>query len=76
MCTQHFLQKIKFLRLKIMCVWVSYKKNMKKINFFFILEVTEERSRIRIHSSEERIQNVTDPQHWIRQSSYFKIFYK
>jgi hypothetical protein len=31
-----------------MCLWVSYKKNRRK-NFFYILKVTEERSRIRIH---------------------------
>jgi hypothetical protein len=48
---------------KMMCLWASYKKNMKKC-FFCILKINEERSpirswiriRIRIHWSEERIR--------------------
>jgi hypothetical protein len=31
----------------MMCLWVSFKKKYdKKINFFYILKITEERSRI------------------------------
>jgi hypothetical protein len=44
-----YKQKIKFLRLKIMCLWLSYKKKILEKIFFCILKVTEERSRIRIH---------------------------
>jgi hypothetical protein len=36
------LQKIKFLRLKVMCLWANKKKIRKEHNFFFILKVTEE----------------------------------
>jgi hypothetical protein len=57
-----------FLRLKMMDLWVSYKKKIRRRNNFFI----EERSRIRITISEtygsgdaypDPHQNVTDPQH-------------
>jgi hypothetical protein len=45
-----FLAKINFLRLKIMCQWLSYKKKIWGKNYFFsILKVTEKRSWIRIH---------------------------
>jgi hypothetical protein len=67
---------MKFLRLKIMCLQVSYKKKYEEKNTFIcILEVTEERSRIRswirIRSVSQRYrsadpephQNVTNPQH-------------
>jgi hypothetical protein len=56
-----------FLRLKMMDLWVSYKKKIRRNNFFI-----EERSRIRITISEtygsgdayrDLHQNVTDPQH-------------
>jgi hypothetical protein len=55
-------QKIKFLRLKIMCLRVSYKKKLKILKKFGILKITEEKSRIRswirirILYSEVRIQ--------------------
>jgi hypothetical protein len=41
------LQKIKFLRLKILYLRVSYKKNYGNFVIFCILKVTEERSQIR-----------------------------
>ncbi len=41
------LAKIKFLRLTMMYLWISYKKNLKKIIFFTSFKVIEERSRIR-----------------------------
>ncbi len=54
---QNFSKKYFFFRLKIMCLWARYKKNIKKY-FFCILKINEERSRIRsrIHLSEERIR--------------------
>ncbi len=62
-------QKLKFLGLKIMDLWVTYWKKYEKNYLFCILKVTEERSRtrgwIRIHN-----KNVTDPQHW------FQVFRK
>jgi hypothetical protein len=42
-----FLQKIKFLRLKILCLRVSYCKRKKYEKKFILLQFTEERSRIR-----------------------------
>jgi hypothetical protein len=36
----NFSKKLKFLRLKLMCLWLSYK------NYFYIVKVTKEMSRI------------------------------
>jgi hypothetical protein len=58
-------QKIKFLRLKIMCLWLSYKKKYGKKFFFGILKVTEEKSRIRNWPDPDPHQKVTNPQHWM-----------
>jgi hypothetical protein len=43
--TQNFSKELNFLRLKMMCLCVSYKKKKKK-NFSCILKVVEVRSRI------------------------------
>jgi hypothetical protein len=50
--------KFKFLRPKIVSLWVSYKKKRRK-HFFAIHKVTEERSipQIRIRAKMSRIPN-------------------
>ncbi len=54
--SQNFRKKITFLRVKIMCLRVSYTKNLENNNFFASLYSPEERSRIRIRLSEVRIR--------------------
>jgi hypothetical protein len=52
-------QQNKFLRLKIMCLWLSFKKMGKKI-FFCILKVTE---KVGFVVGSGSAPKVTDPQH-------------
>jgi hypothetical protein len=49
-----------------MCLWLSDKKKYGENIFFYILKVTEERSRIRVGSGSADMdphQKVTDTQH-------------
>jgi hypothetical protein len=56
----------KFLRLKILCLGVSYKKkNMKKIFFSSLKSLKKEVGSGFISQRCQTNQNVTDPQHWL-----------
>jgi hypothetical protein len=64
------LAKIKFLRLKIMCLWVSSKKKYEK-NFFAALQSLRKKSDPGLDpdlfvrgADPDPHQNVTDPQHF------------
>jgi len=75
-------KKIKFLRLKMMCLWASYKKKIwKQQNVFCILKINEERSRIRscfwiwIHWSEIRIRGPGSAQNCHRSPTLLTNFF-
>ncbi len=56
-------QKIKFLRLKIMYLWVSYKK---KYDFFILKSLKSQRKQLDPDSEPDQVARGTDPGIWIR----------